>query len=128
AAGGSLTLAELCRRAKTTHALVRTLAKHGAVALAQERIWRAPPLPEAQGEGPLVLNDAQAAAVSAIADGKPGEAFLLYGVTGSGKTEVYLQAIAKTLAEGKSAIMLVPEIALTPQTVARFRGRFGDRL
>lgn len=128
ATGGSLTLAELSRRASTTQALVRTLAKHGAVSLAQERIWRAPPLPDAQGDGPLVLNPAQEAAVSAIADGKPGEAFLLYGVTGSGKTEVYLQAIAKTLAEGKSAIMLVPEIALTPQTVARFRGRFGDRL
>ena len=50
----------------------------------------------------------------------------LMGVTGSGKTEVYLQAIERTLAEGRRAIVLVPEISLTPQTVARFRGRFGD--
>jgi primosomal protein N' (replication factor Y) len=128
AEGGSLTLADLLRRAGTTHGVVRALAAHGAVTLAQERIWRAPPLPDAQQVTPFALNDAQHAAVAAIAAGKPGDAFLLYGVTGSGKTEVYLQAIARTLAEGKSAIMLVPEIALTPQTVARFRGRFGDRL
>ena len=54
--------------------------------------------------------------------------FLLHGVTGSGKTEIYLRAIAETLALGKQAIVLVPEIALTPQTVARFAGRFPDRV
>jgi primosomal protein N' (replication factor Y) len=53
---------------------------------------------------------------------------LLYGVTGSGKTEVYLQAIAHVLEQGRGAIVLVPEIALTPQTVQRFAGRFGDRI
>lgn len=52
--------------------------------------------------------------------------FLLYGITGSGKTEVYLQAIAEALTQGRQAIVLVPEIALTPQTVDRFRSRFGD--
>jgi primosomal protein N' (replication factor Y) len=52
--------------------------------------------------------------------------FLLYGITGSGKTEVYLQSIANALAQGRQAIVLVPEIALTPQTVDRFRSRFGD--
>lgn len=128
ASGGVLTLVELVKRAGTSPAAVKTMAKHGAVTLAQERIWRAPPLPDAQQAEPLVLNDAQREAVRAIADGEPGDAFLLFGVTGSGKTEVYLQAIAQTLEAGKSAIMLVPEIALTPQTVARFRGRFGDRL
>lgn len=54
--------------------------------------------------------------------------FLLHGVTGSGKTEIYLHAIAETLARGQQAIVLVPEIALTPQTVARFAGRFPDRV
>lgn len=54
--------------------------------------------------------------------------FLLQGVTGSGKTEVYLRAIAKTLQMGKQAIVLIPEIALTPQTVDRFTGRFGDQV
>ncbi|HEY9856527.1 MAG TPA: primosomal protein N', partial [Stenomitos sp.] len=64
----------------------------------------------------------------AIAQADPGEVFLLLGVTGSGKTEVYLQAIASTLARGEQALVLVPEIALTPQTVARFRARFGDQI
>ena len=57
-----------------------------------------------------------------------GESYLLHGVTGSGKTEIYLRAVAETLALGKQAIVLVPEIALTPQTVARFGGRFGDQI
>ena len=54
--------------------------------------------------------------------------FLLHGVTGSGKTEVYLRAIAEVLSQGKQAIVLIPEIALTPQTVERFTGRFGDQV
>ncbi|MBR7107398.1 MAG: primosomal protein N' [Lentisphaeria bacterium] len=58
----------------------------------------------------------------------PQHVLVLHGVTNSGKTEVYLQSIAKTLERGKSAIVLVPEISLTPQTVRRFRSRFGDRL
>src|SRR4029077_11121746 len=55
-----------------------------------------------------------------------GSTFLLHGVTGSGKTEVYLQAIAHTLEQGKGAIVLVPEISLTPQTVERFKARFSS--
>ena len=58
----------------------------------------------------------------------PSHVLLLLGVTNSGKTEVYLQAIAQALEQGKSAIVLVPEISLTPQTVRRFRARFGDEL
>ncbi len=57
-----------------------------------------------------------------------GQGFLLHGVTGSGKTEIYLRAITETLAQGRQAIVLVPEIALTPQTVTRFAGRFPDRV
>lgn len=72
------------------------------------------------------LTPAQSAAVEAISSGKPGEVFLLHGVTGSGKTEVYLNAISRTLEEGGSAIVLVPEISLTPQTTDRFRRRFGE--
>lgn len=72
------------------------------------------------------LTSAQREAVEAIDSGKQGEVFLLYGVTGSGKTEVYLNAIQKAIEDGGGAIVLVPEISLTPQTTDRFRRRFGD--
>jgi primosomal protein N' (replication factor Y) len=78
-------------------------------------------------DAPAALSDAQAAAVARIVDGGPGNV-LLYGATGSGKTEVYLQACAAMLERGFGAIVLVPEIALAPQTVGRVRARFGDRV
>lgn len=70
-------------------------------------------------------NPEQAAAVEAITAGSGFGAFLLDGVTGSGKTEVYLQAIVHCLAQGRQALVLVPEIGLTPQTLSRFRNRLG---
>jgi primosomal protein N' (replication factor Y) len=77
------------------------------------------------------LNEDQAAAFTAVAGAivRPGSArFLLHGVTGSGKTEVYLRCIDEVLAAGKSAIVLIPEIALIPQTTSRFRRRFGGEV
>ena len=77
------------------------------------------------------LTDGQEQALAAIAKARQSgqsRVVLLDGVTGSGKTEVYLQAIRPVLAEGKRVLVLVPEISLTPQTVARFRGRYGDRV
>ena len=78
---------------------------------------------------PLSLHPAQETATDAIAEALRagrGGTFLLHGVTGSGKTEVYLRALRAALDQGKTAIVLVPEIALTPQTVRRFRAPFGD--
>ena len=79
----------------------------------------------------LVLNDEQQQALDAVTEAvsnKASEVFLLEGITGSGKTEVYLQAISHVLHQGQTAIMLVPEISLTPQTVTRFKRRFGDKV
>lgn len=76
---------------------------------------------------PLSLNDEQARAVTTIsADLQAYQCFLLHGVTGSGKTEVYLQVIAKVLEAGRQVLILVPEIGLTPQLLARFRDRFTE--
>ena len=80
---------------------------------------------------PLKLNDEQQAAVdqiNAAVDQSKSKVFLLEGVTGSGKTEVYLQSIAEALQKGKTALMLVPEISLTPQIVNRVRRRFGSKV
>ncbi|MBU8877773.1 primosomal protein N' [Bacillus sp. FJAT-29790] len=80
---------------------------------------------------PLPLTEEQTNAITPVLhslDEKKHQIFLLYGVTGSGKTEVYLQSIQKVLQEGKEAIVLVPEISLTPQMVKRFKGRFGDQV
>lgn len=111
-----------------------TLAKHGAVKIDRRRRMRSS-LP---GDAPEIYHatafaqdptPSQRDAIAAIAkayNAKDGQVVLVDGVTGSGKTEVYLQAIQQVLNDGRSAIVLVPEISLTPQTVARFRGRFGD--
>jgi primosomal protein N' (replication factor Y) len=77
---------------------------------------------------PAALSVEQEAAVARILAAEPGTNLLLYGATGSGKTEVYLQACASMLERGFGTIILVPEIALAPQTVGRVRARFGDRV
>ncbi len=79
---------------------------------------------------PAQLSESQARALARIVEALDGDGgnILLYGATGSGKTEVYLQACAAALERGKGAIVLVPEIALAPQSVGRLRARFGDRV
>ncbi len=104
--------------------VLRRLEARGFVALAPRAQRRAPRTNDA-ADRPVELNPDQRAALEAIEAGE-GAAHLLHGVTGSGKTEVYLRAAAATLARGRGVIALVPEIALTPQTVSRFRARFGD--
>jgi primosomal protein N' (replication factor Y) len=113
-------------------ATARALAKKGLVSL-EEREEVADPFFERpiEPDVPPTPTAEQATAIAALTDSiraRRPETFLLQGVTGSGKTEVYLRAIAEVRASGRGAILLVPEIALTPQLVARFRARFGDRI
>jgi primosomal protein N' (replication factor Y) len=144
-----LPLAELLELAETTASTVRRLEDRGLVAISAEISERDPYAREhILPTQPLPLNGAQARALAEIIhafDTPPGRlaleakeygpkaeapaaprTFLLHGVTGSGKTEVYLQAIAHALEQGKGAIVLVPEISLTPQTVERFKARFSS--
>jgi primosomal protein N' (replication factor Y) len=131
--GAPLSAAEACRAAGCGHDTLKRLAARDLIALDQVRIRRAPAaagIGSGRAEG-ASLTPAQAAAVARITaslDAPGGEQLLLHGVTGSGKTEVYLRAVAEALARDRTAIVLVPEIALTPQTVTRFRQRFGDQV
>ncbi|MCL2889610.1 MAG: primosomal protein N' [Eggerthellaceae bacterium] len=129
---GQLRVAELTTEFGSVSAVLNTLAASNVVKIFHRRRMRGldgegtqdfvpsrkPKLTEGQSRALGLINAAQ--------DHARGEVIVLDGVTGSGKTEVYLQAIEKTLNDGLSAIVLVPEISLTPQTVARFRGRFGE--
>jgi len=122
----SIALKKLLKVTGTTTATVRKLEDKGLVEIAPQISERDPYAnEEIIPTRPLKLNPEQATALKAIND-KPGEFFLLHGVTGSGKTEVYLQSIARALEQGKGAIVLVPEISLTPQTVERFKARFSS--
>lgn len=117
-------LARLCEEFRTTPATLRKLATLGYLTCERQTVARNPLagrriLPTR----PMALTPSQAAALEAILSAD--RPTLLFGVTGSGKTEVYMQAIARTLEEGRAAIVLVPEISLTPQTVNRFASRFG---
>lgn len=104
---------------------IKTLADKGFIQIFEQTVQRKP-YNELHGEGKKPkLTDEQVNAVNEIMKG--GES-LLFGVTGSGKTEVYLDCIERVLEKGQTAIMLVPEISLTPQTMNRFRGRFGDKV
>lgn len=125
-------LTELLEKAKATRSPVDTLAKGGYLVVDIVRIDRSPLLNEEYFKtAPKKLNPEQHAAFAKIAqalDEKKFETHLLYGITGSGKTEVYLQAIEKTLGQGGGCIMLVPEISLTTQTIERFRSRFEGKI
>jgi primosomal protein N' (replication factor Y) len=121
-------LSELVEFAGTTAATIRKLEDLGLVEISAQISERDPYAREhILPSQPLILNPAQSVALEKIKEAGgtlAGSTFLLHGVTGSGKTEIYLQALAHALEQGKGAIVLVPEISLTPQTVERFKARF----
>jgi primosomal protein N' (replication factor Y) len=127
---GAMTISELKERTSCSDSPIRTLEKMGLVSISEETIQRDPHAGmELLRTKPFDLMVEQQTAldiINAEVDKKKPGTVLLHGVTGSGKTEVYLQAIQHALDKGKGAIVLVPEIALTPQTVDRFRSRFGE--
>jgi primosomal protein N' (replication factor Y) len=130
---GEMSATELAAAVGAERAVLRRLEERGLIVARSSRLRRRSPQPTvgATGGRPQLLPEQEAAVRSLVAalDGEAGapRELLLHGVTGSGKTEVYLAAVEAALARGKSAIVLVPEIGLAPQAVARFRERLGDR-
>src|SRR5688572_3712786 len=128
--GGSSTLEHLLQQLSFSPSVLKGLEKRGLVVIEAEEVERDPfaarPISPVAQHRPTA---AQTEAIAAVADAKPGEVFLLNGVTGSGKTLVYIEVLKRlVLQQGKTGIVLVPEIALTPQTVDRFRAVFGDSI
>ena len=125
---GRIAAKELCYFTGASMSTLKALEKAGVLVLESREAHRRPQLPEVEWAQPPLLNEEQQRALEALTalceTGKP-EAALLYGVTGSGKTQVYIRLIQNMLARGKSALVLVPEIALTPQLMRIFLSHFG---
>jgi len=131
----TVSLPEARRRLNCSSSVIEAVVSKGLVSVRQVEVKREPiSYQSITPSQPLTPTDAQKSALESIksnlTEGVKGNAqiFLLYGVTGSGKTEVYLQALAEVIRLGKRGIVLVPEIALTPQTIERFAARFSHRV
>lgn len=126
---GSASAKELCYFTGAANATLRSLEKSGILRLERQEVFRRVTVEAGERAAPPVLNAEQQAAFEGLdalaAAGRPAAA-LLYGVTGSGKTQVYLRLIYEALARGRTAMVLVPEIALTPQLLRIFASHFGD--
>ena len=123
--------ADLLRQTSLDNQTLRALVRRGLAELREEAVVRDPHADEQFiATSNLVMNNEQSLALKEVTQtlDSPENArpILLHGVTGSGKTEIYLQAIRAALDRGRTAIVLVPEISLTPQTVERFKGRFAE--
>ena len=130
--GGTVELAHLTGQAGFSRGVIRGLEEKGLALVEDREVERDPfagiPTGEDQAHAPTDRQNDVIRTLASAFDAGPGEPFLLHGVTGSGKTLVYIELLKHVLAQGRGAIVLVPEISLTPQTVARFRARFGDQV
>lgn len=128
---GSASSREICYFTGASHSTLRSLAKSGLITLERREVLRRVQTGEIEPAGPLELNAEQKQAYEGLSNllfvGHPSAA-LLYGVTGSGKTQVYLKLIRRVLDEGRTAMVLVPEIALTPQLLSIFTSHFGEEV
>lgn len=123
----SLSRTAILQNLGVSAAVLKNLTDKGIIAEERCRVYRKPLRVQANAAAKNILNDEQQAAVEGILE-KPGSVHLLHGVTGSGKTEVYMSLVAQTVAKGQQVIVLIPEISLTLQTVSRFYQLFGDRV
>lgn len=131
AAVGEASSKELCYFTGAAPATLKSLEKSGIVTLSKREVLRRVAVEHTEPAGPVTLNGEQQAAfdgLDAMAASGKSQAALLYGVTGSGKTSVYIKLIEQMLARGKTAMVLVPEIALTPQLLFIFTSHFGDAI
>ena len=126
--GGEMWQSELLQLCATSTSTLKALVDKGYIVIEDREILRQEQGPTVAGDWAKSLTPAQNNALETINSLTGFTQVLLHGVTGSGKTEVYLQAISPLLAQGKSALVLVPEIGLTPQLTDRFRARFGNKV
>jgi len=120
-------VSDLLQKCNTSLSVLKILEARSMVELIEKSIQESPIGMDIARYSKIELNSSQRRVYSSI-ESHPGEAFLIHGITGSGKTEIYLQLVEEMLSKGKDSIILVPEIALTPQTIDRFAGRFGNRV
>lgn len=128
---GAASAKELCYYTGASMSTVKSLEKSGILTLENQEVFRHIPLEDVEQAPPPVLNGEQQAAfdrLSPLLQGEQPAAALLYGVTGSGKTQVYIRLIQRALELGRTALVLVPEIVLTPQLVRIFASHFGSRI
>jgi len=131
ASSGRTAASDLTYYTGVSAAALRAMEKSGLIRFSEEEQLRVPAAPDVQPGPPIILNDEQETAYTSICDlmhtEKPS-VVLLQGVTGSGKTEVYIRLVQSVLSQGRTAMVLVPEIVLTPQMMRKFLSYFGNRV
>lgn len=127
-----ISLKELISKTNCSLSTIKALEERGIVSIYDKEVYRAPIKKEIESYEKHSLTDGQKHCLDSILTSINSNSnvrdFLIHGVTGSGKTEIYLQLVEKMIEKGKDVIVLVPEISLTPQTIDRFVGRFGDNV